>query len=71
MFSSSFDSPAVEIIKGKNFFGRFVLILIFCSLDKLYWISATRPPQSYQSAYFFNIDNVSQEKLIELWLTAN
>ena len=71
MFSSSFDSPAVEIIKGKLFFARFVLILYFCCLDKLYWISATRPPQSYQSAYFFNVDNVSLKKLIELWLTTN
>lgn len=25
--------------------------------DKLYWISATKPPQSHSNAYFFNIDN--------------
>ena len=26
-------------------------------VDKLYWISASRPPQSHSEAYFFNIDN--------------
>lgn len=25
--------------------------------DKLYWISAQKPPQSHSEAYFFNIDN--------------
>ena len=25
--------------------------------DKLYWVSAHRPPQSHSEAYFFNIDN--------------
>lgn len=26
-------------------------------VDKLYWISASKPPQSHTEAYFFNIDN--------------
>ena len=31
--------------------------------DKLYWISAQRPPQSDYNAYFFNVDNVSEDSL--------
>jgi len=40
MYQSSFDNPAIEIIK-----------------DKLYWISARKPPKSHSEAYFFNVDN--------------
>ena len=39
MYQSSFDNPAIEIIK-----------------DRLYWISAKRPPQQHAEAYFFNVD---------------
>ena len=26
-------------------------------LDKLYWVSDSKPPQNYKNAFFFNIDN--------------
>ena len=32
-----------------------VILLIF--LDKLYWVSDSKPPQNYKNAFFFNIDN--------------
>ena len=31
--------------------------MISLFLDKLYWISANKPPQSHSEAYFFNVDN--------------
>ena len=27
------------------------------SIDKLYWVSNSKPPQNYKSAFFFNIDD--------------
>lgn len=27
------------------------------TIDKLYWISDTKPPQNFKNAFFFNIDN--------------
>ena len=61
MFAATFDQPAVEIIKGKSSHAKSSKnsFLRFNFLDKLYWISAQRPPQSDYNAYFFNIDNVS------------
>jgi cell division cycle 14 len=32
------------------------LILIF-TIDKLYWVSDSKPPQNYKNAFFFNVDN--------------
>ena len=61
MFAATFDQPAVEIIKGKSSHAKSAKysLLRLNFLDKLYWISAQRPPQSDYNAYFFNIDNVS------------
>lgn len=52
MYASTVEAPAITIIKGKLSF----CILFIPFADKLYWISATRPPQSHSEAYFFNID---------------
>ena len=54
MFASSFDAPAIEIIKGNP--PTYLAYNNNC-LDKLYWISGPKPPQSHSEAYFFNIDN--------------
>jgi len=34
---------------------------LIISLDKLYWVSDTKPPQNYASSFFFCIDNVLPE----------
>ena len=41
---------------------HFITILIFSAhintfIDKLYWVSDSKPPQNYKDAFFFNIDN--------------
>lgn len=51
MYNNHNDMPAIEIIRGKN-------SLLVNSIDKLYWISSNKPPQSHTTAYFFNVDNV-------------
>ena len=56
----------IEIVKGKlsiayfnlsakllNLASKRILIII----DKLYWVSDSKPPQNYKNAFFFNIDN--------------
>lgn len=43
----------LEIIKGKYLKANSILIYI----DKLYWISDSKPPQNFKNAFFFNIDN--------------
>jgi len=40
-----------------NFGSGFDLPSIEIIKDRLYWISASKPPQSQGSAYFFNVDN--------------
>ena len=67
MFATTFDHPAIEIIKGKQANIMFYEVI----LDKLYWISAQRPPQSDYNAYFFNIDNVSTFLQIPFFPLAN
>ena len=45
--------------KGNAVFGTPLEIIP----NKLYWISDSKPPQNYSSAFFFNIDNVSESIL--------
>ena len=45
---------AIEIISG-NIIER----LNKNDIDKLYWVSDAKPPTNISSAFFFNIDNVS------------
>ena len=33
------------------------LTLIHFFIDKLYWVSDSKPPSNYKDAFFFNIDN--------------
>jgi hypothetical protein len=56
MYSSSLDLPAIEIIKGNISYFKLTINL---TIDKLYWISGSKPPQSSTDAYYFNIDSVS------------
>jgi hypothetical protein len=58
MYSSSLDSPAIEIIKGIHSFSHLSPLFSSLFVDKLYWISGSRPPQSQSTAYFFNVDLV-------------
>lgn len=45
--------PAVEIIRGRH------LAYIIYTIDKLYWMSGSKPPASQDDAYYFNVDNVN------------
>jgi hypothetical protein len=61
--SESLGAP-IEIIPSKYIF----LYIKPSLLDKLYWLSDTKPPQNYSSAYFFCIDNVCIHSLFLIWL---
>jgi len=42
------QKKAIEIVKGT----------LSLSLDRLFWISDSKPPQSQKEAFYFCIDNV-------------
>ena len=45
-------------------------LTMFVSIDKLYWIADEAPPQNIHNAFFFNIDNVSQIRLLTSIITS-
>ena len=55
----------IEIVKGKSHIldpapavsSILTKIWILIYIDKLYWVSDSKPPQNYKNAFFFNIDN--------------
>jgi hypothetical protein len=59
MFNGSLDLPAVEIIKGDSISYMLIGCLYDLNLDKLYWISGSKPPASTSEAFYFSVDNVS------------
>ena len=51
----------IEIIPS-----NLIILYLTLSLDKLFWVSDSKPPQNYSSAYFFCIDNVKLSNLKDI-----